>query len=1107
MVPTTTSLAKDSFRSRQRPARVIAGAVVGLLSLTALIPVAAANAAVPEQEPGVTLRSYQMPPGLVDFCTLKSGTTPNVDKLTSTINYTTASDFGLQDNFLSTVTATLTVATQGVYTFRLTSDDGSQLRIDNNLVVDHGGLHGDTSKEGTATLTAGAHALLVDYFEAGDGQVLKLEWKKPGATAFEVVPSSVLSTEANVVRVTAPGTKYCEGAADTAGDGLRLDAVNPNYTLTNLRPEGFEPEVTGLSFLGDRLVVTTAGSVSSGGWVPNAQPGEVFILDNVTGETSAEDVIATKVATDLLNPMGVDVIGDDIFVSERYQLTKLSDPDGDGFYDQHTKVAEWPDGGNFHEFAFGLVHDDTNFYVNLSVAINNGGASTVPQPGENRGTSIKINRSTGAVSYVAGGLRTPNGVVLNEAGELFGTDNQGGWLPASKLVHIKQGRFFNHFTTPAGQFDANPVTPPVLWIPQNEIGNSPSAPMIVEDGPFEGQMLIGDVTYGGLQRAALEKVNGEYQGAIFRHSAGLEAGVNRTITGPDGAIYVGGIGEGGNWGESDKLRFGLQKLTPIGDNAFDMKTVKITEDGFDIAYTKPISDATIEKIASAYQVKQWRYVPTPDYGGPKVDEETLVVSGATVSSDKKTVSVAIDGIKPGRVVHLRSPRPFESASGAELWNTEAWYTANSVPGYVPPADRGWYEGEDAALVGGAKVDTEHNGYSGSGFAGGMWNSGSAVTFTTTAATAGTYPVNVRYAAGPNPFDGTKTVALYVNRVKQPVWSFPKTANWKTWSTVTRNLALTAGTNTIAFKFDADVTGNINIDALSIGASVDVCSPVTAEAGYTPLFDGTLASFDKWKIAGAGSFGRVTDDCSLRGNGGMGLLWYTAKKFPSYSLKLDWKLVADHNGGVFVGFPDPGNDPFVAVSKGYEIQVDATDAADRTTGAIYTFQGANPDAVKAALKPVGNWNSYEIVVKGQTIKVVLNGTVVNEFTSTDPARDISQGFVGIQNHGAGEAVSYRDIRIKELPATLAVTATAEVRCVAGKALVAVRATNGDTVNADITIKTTYGEKTLAAVKPGAALFHTFTTRLANLPAGSATVTATGDGRTGATTVSWAAKNCG
>ena len=46
-----------------------------------------------------------------------------------------------------------------------------------------------------------------------------------------------------------------------------------------------------------------------------------------------------------------------------------------------------PFGGNFHEFAFGLLYDDDYFYVNLSVAINNGGATTDPQPAENRGTT------------------------------------------------------------------------------------------------------------------------------------------------------------------------------------------------------------------------------------------------------------------------------------------------------------------------------------------------------------------------------------------------------------------------------------------------------------------------------------------------------------------------------------------------------------------------------------------------------------------------------------------------------------------------------------------------------------------------------------------------
>ena len=1092
-------------RRRRQLAAILAGSVMGTLAFTGGVP--AAIAALPAQEPGVTLRTFQMPPGLVDFCTIKSGTTPNVDKLTQTINYTTTSDFGLSDNFLGVVVANLTTTTQGSYAFRLTSDDGSKLTIDDNLVVDHGGLHGDTSKEGTAALTVGTHALRVDYFEATNGQVLKLEWKKPGSSTFEVIPSSALSTDANVVRVTAPGTKYCEGASDTAGDGLRLDAVNPNYTLTNLRPAGFEPMVSGLDFTDDdELVVVTSGSVSPGGWVPNAQPGEVFILEGAVEATSPADVTATKIATDLLNPMGIDIIGDDIYVSERDQLTKLTDPDGDGFYDVHTKFAEWPDGGNFHEFAFGLVHDDTNFYVNLSVAINNGGATTSPQPATNRGTTIKINRQSGAVTFVASGLRTPNGITLSDDGELFGTDNQGAWLPASKLIQIKQGGFYNHKTNPAGPFDSAPVTQPIAWFPQNEIGNSPSSPLILEDGPYAGQVLVGDVTYGGLQRVFMEKVAGEYQGAVFRHSAGFEAGINRTITGPDGALYIGGIGEAGNWSESDKLKFGLQKLTPIGDNAFDMKSVEVTEDGFDITYTKPVSEETIDELVSSYRVKQWRYVPTPEYGGPKVDEEVLVVTGAEISADHKKVSLAIDGLKPGHVVHLRSPRPFNSEEGAELWNTEAWYTLNSIPGYVAPDDEGWYEAEAADLANGAKVDSEHNGYSGSGFAGGTWNTGAKVTFTVNVDAAGTYPVDLRYANGPNPFEGTKKWSVFVNDQEQADWSFPKTANWKTWATATRDFALNAGSNTISLRFDQGDDGNVNFDALSVGGG-DYCSPAAVESGYTGLFDGTLASFDKWNMAGPGSFGRITSDCSLRGSGGMGLLWYGAEEFDAYSLKFDWKLVADHNGGVFVGFPNPANDPFIAVNQGYEIQIDATDAPDRTTGAIYTFKGADPAAVTAALKPVGNWNSYEIVVEGQTIKVVLNGTVVNTFTSTDPARDLSQGFIGLQNHGAGEAVSYRNVRIKAIDPSLALTATAEVRCIAGKASVAVRATNTDTVAADVTITTTYGVKTVKAVQPGAAAFHTFTTRATSVTAGTATVGATAPGRVGTAEATWPAKNCG
>ncbi len=137
------------------------------------------------------------------------------------------------------------------------------------------------------------------------------------------------------------------------------------------------------------------------------------------------------------------------------------------------------------------------------------------------------------------------------------------------------------------------------------------------------------------------------------------------------------------------------------------------------------------------------------------------------------------------------------------------------------------------------------------------------------------------------------------------------------------------------------------------------------------------------------------------------------EFNAYSLKLDWKVAGDDNSGVFVGYPDVGTDPWVAVNQGYEIQIDATDEPDRTTGSIYSFQSADIAARDAALKPPGQWNSYELVVAGQTIKVYLNGTLINSFVNNDPVRDLTQGFVGLQNHGDGDDVWFRNVQIKKL----------------------------------------------------------------------------------------------
>ena len=72
-----------------------------------------------------------------------------------------------------------------------------------------------------------------------------------------------------------------------------------------------------------------------------------------------------------------------------------------------------------------------------------GGASANPQAPD-RGKVIKINKETGAVKFVAHGLRTPNGIGEGVDGEIFVADNQGDWLPASKILHITKDAFLTH---------------------------------------------------------------------------------------------------------------------------------------------------------------------------------------------------------------------------------------------------------------------------------------------------------------------------------------------------------------------------------------------------------------------------------------------------------------------------------------------------------------------------------------------------------------------------------------------------------------------------------------------------------------------------------------
>jgi hypothetical protein len=196
-------------------------------------------------------------------------------------------------------------------------------------------------------------------------------------------------------------------------------------------------------------------------------------------------------------------------------------------------------------------------------------------------------------------------------------------------------------------------------------------------GVFKGQVLVGDPTAGNLFRLFLEKVNGEWQGALLRFTGGLQAGVNRIAIGPDSAFYLGGIGtdqwSGWSW---NGRKYGLQRLAPNGKSFFDMLAVRsMGSTTMEIEFTSPADPASAGNVAN-YAVKTYSYTPQAAYEGGKSAETNLTVNSATLSADKMKVTLNIGGMKAGNVVYFKLSN-IKSATGESLWSGEAEYTQNA----------------------------------------------------------------------------------------------------------------------------------------------------------------------------------------------------------------------------------------------------------------------------------------------------------------------------------------------------------------------------------------------------------------------------------------------
>jgi hypothetical protein len=180
------------------------------------------------------------------------------------------------------------------------------------------------------------------------------------------------------------------------------------------------------------------------------------------------------------------------------------------------------------------------------------------------------------------------------------------------------------------------------------------------------------------------------------------------------------------------------------------------------------------------------------------------------------------------------------------------------------------------------------------------------------------------------------------------------------------------------------------------------------ASADTLFDGSKRSFERWRHAGGAPLelhGRTIR--TGPGDGTLGLLWYPARRYRDFTLRLEFRAAKGANSGVHLRFPRPGGCSWI--DCGYEVQINDNPAGDpRKTGSIYGF--ADLDAARARIAPANRWTRLTIRVVGQTYTVYRNGVRINRYVGSRRR----SGYIGLQAHGGPQdVVAFRDIRIREL----------------------------------------------------------------------------------------------
>ena len=432
--------------------------------------------------------------------------------------------------------------------------------------------------------------------------------------------------------------------------------------------------------------------------------GDVWIVSGI--DEKLDKLTWRRFATGLFQPLGLKVVGGQVYVTGRDQITRLHDLNDDGEADYYENfnndTVVTP---NYHEFCLDLQTDKAgNFYY------AKGSPWTPDVKSPHQGTMLKVSKDGSKLEIFATGLRAPNGAGMGPRDELTVSDNQGHWMPASKLNLVKKGGFYG--MTPAAHrettlmrngtnllvnpsdmkaraslkippFDGKAPIPtgydqPICWLPMN-MDNSSGGQVWATTGkwgPLKDHMLFMSYGRGTLFHVMTEEVDGVTQAGMVKFPLKFQTGLMRGRVHPkDGQVYVSGLR---GWQTDGTKDGGFYRVRYTGRPIHTPLELHALNDGLQIEFTGELDAASATDPAN-YAIEQWNYTYSGNYGSPEWSvadpklkkHDKVEIKSARLAKDRKTVLLEITGFQP--VNQMKIKMSLKAADGTainqEIYNT------------------------------------------------------------------------------------------------------------------------------------------------------------------------------------------------------------------------------------------------------------------------------------------------------------------------------------------------------------------------------------------------------------------------------------------------------